>query len=184
MRIFPLTECLHDHFNENQKPKKRGGTKHLPKDLVAPATAPAWPEQASASTALRACPRSARTLLSLWPLSGQQEPALGTAVSGQTMAEAQQVRGVGGRWWWKPWASGTCSGTSRPTSSSLFFTYWTRRRHSAAECCFPLRKPLGSPVTSAGPAGSHSTSRAAGGVGATVNSGPARAHHNPFPCLP
>lgn len=41
------------------------------------------------------------------------------------------------------------------------------------------RGPRGSPPASVGPAGSHSTSGAAGGCGATLNSGPARAHHNP-----
>lgn len=71
---------------------------------------------------------------------------------------------------------------SEPTSSSLLFICRTRRTHSAAALRFVLQKPLGSPVTRAGPAGSHTTSSAAGGVEATVNSGPAQAHRKPFPC--
>lgn len=56
--------------------------------------------------------------------------------------------------------------TRESRTSSHWFLLWT---------------PLGSPVTSAGPAGSYTTSRAAGGAGAAVTSGPARAHPNPFP---
>lgn len=65
-------------MNKNKNKNERGGTKNLPKDLGA-----VPPEPATPSTALGACPRSARTLLSLQPLSGQQAPALGRAVGGR-----------------------------------------------------------------------------------------------------
>lgn len=169
MHIFPLTECAHDHFNE-QKQKQKGGDQK--------------PAQGPGSRSTRAgrtqhCARSLSTF--------RTDTAVPSAPFGSTSTRSRQSCGwadkgrgpaggqAGGRRCWKQ-----C--TSEPTSSSLLFICWTRRTHSAAALKFVLQKPLGSPVTSAGPAGSHTTSSAAGGVGATVNSGPAQAHRNPFPC--
>lgn len=127
-----------------------------------------WPRPHTA--ALRARPHSVLTLLSLQPLPGQQqEPALLKAPGGRQARAPRAAGGGGGR---------------RRQEHDLVRLSRRRPRPSSANPGRILqqpspRGPRGSPPASVGPAGSHSTSGAAGGCGATLNSGPARAHHNP-----
>lgn len=124
------------------------------------------------TAALRARPHSVLTLLSLQPLPGQQqEPALLKAL----VADKRGLRGRG----WRRQAAGARPGPSEPeppepASSSSFVC--KSRTHSAAA------KPTGAPGVSTGqcrPSREPQHIWCRWGCGATLNSGPARAHHNP-----
>lgn len=122
------------------------------------------------TAALRARPHSVLTLLSLQPLPGQQqEPALLKALGGR-QARAPRAGGRG----WRPQASGARPGTSEPASSSSFIC--KSRTHSAAA------RPTWAPWVSTGqcrPSREPQHIWCRWGCGATLNSGPTRAHHNP-----